>query len=60
MNGEKLSTDDVEDTLYCDELADTVFDRDYCMDQIFNADKTNLKSLKYKLSAAIADRERLL
>ncbi len=42
MNGEKLSADDTEAMLYCDELADTIFDHGYCMDQIFNADKTSL------------------
>ncbi len=40
MNGEKLSQDEVEATLYCDELADTIFDHVYWMDQIFNTDKT--------------------
>ncbi len=40
MNGEKLSADELETKLYCDELADTIFDHGYCMDQIFNTDET--------------------
>ncbi len=38
VNGKKLSADKVEATLYCDELAKTIFDPGYCMDQIFYID----------------------
>ncbi len=59
MNGEKLSADKVEATLYCDELADTIFDHVYRMDQIFGTGETSLnyKMLPSKTSAAKADRE---
>ncbi len=31
MDGEKLSVDEVEAMLYCDELTDIIFDHGYCM-----------------------------
>ncbi len=31
VNGEKLSVDEVEAILYCDELTDIIFDLGYCM-----------------------------
>ncbi len=46
MNGEKLSEVEVKATLYCDELAYTISDHSYCMDQIFNTIET---SLNYKM-----------
>ncbi len=39
---EKLSVDQVEAMLYCDELANIIFDCDYRMGQIFSADETSL------------------
>ncbi len=36
--------DEVEATLYCDELTDTILDHCYCMDQIFNTDAVRLNS----------------
>ncbi len=58
VNSEKLSADEVDGMLYCDELADTIFDHYYCMDQIFNADETsqNHKTLPSKTLAAKVDR----
>ncbi len=49
----------MEATLYCDELADTIFNHDYCMDQIFNTDETclNYKILPSKTLAAKANRD---
>ncbi len=59
MNGEKLSVDVEEAILYCDESADTIFVRGYCMDQIFDADETDLnyKTLSSKTLTAKADRK---
>ncbi len=50
---------EVEDTLYCDELADKIFDYGYRMDLIFNADKTglNYRMLPIKSLAMKAGRE---
>ncbi len=55
MNGEKLSVDEVEAILYCDELTDTMLDHGYCMDQIFSADETSLnyKMLLVRLAANV-------
>ncbi len=39
VNGGKLFADEVKATLYYDELADTIFDHGYYMDQIFNIDE---------------------
>ncbi len=59
VNCEKLSEDKVEVTLYCDELADTIFHRGYCTDQIFNTDETSLnyKMLLRRTLAMKANRE---
>ncbi len=56
---EKLSEDEVEVTLCCDELADTIFDYGYCMDQIFNTDEIglNYKMWPSQTLVAKADRE---
>ncbi len=50
---------EVEATLYCDELADTIFYHGSCTDQIFNADETglNYKILPSKTLATKADRK---
>ncbi len=59
MNGKKLSADEVEAVLYCDELPDTIFDHGYYIDQIFNTDDTglNYRMLPSKTLAMKADRE---
>ncbi len=59
VNGEKLSADKLKATLYCDELAGSIFDHGYCVDQIFNADETglNYKMLSSKTLVVIADKE---
>ncbi len=46
VNGEKLSVDEVEAALYCDELVDAILDHSYCTDQIFHTHET---SLNYKM-----------
>ncbi len=59
-NGKKLSVDDVEVILYSDELPDTImFDRSYCLDQIFNKVETglNYKMLPNKILEVKVDRE---
>ncbi len=59
MNGEYLSAGEVEVILYCNELAYTIFDHSYCMDQIFNAGDISVhyKMLPNKTVAAKVDRE---
>ncbi len=59
FNVEKLSEDEIEATLYYEELADTIIEHGYCMDQIFNADETSLndKMLRSMTLAANADKE---
>ncbi len=42
VNCEELSADEVEAMLHCDESVDIIFHRGYCMDQIFNENKTDL------------------
>ncbi len=56
---EKLSVDEVEAMLYCDELADTILHRGYCMDQIFIADGTGFsyKMLPSKTLVVKAEKE---
>ncbi len=58
LNDEKLSAVEVEATLYCDELADTISDNGYCIDQVFYVDETSLnyKMLPTMTLAAKADR----
>ncbi len=46
MNCEKLFSYEVKVMLYCDKLADTIFDNCYYKNQIFNTEET---SLKYKI-----------
>ncbi len=41
VNDKKLSVDEVEATLYCEELANAIFDHGYCMNQIFNMGETS-------------------
>ncbi len=59
MKGEKLSADEVQAILYCDEIADTIFDHGYKTDLIFNTDETSLnnKMLPSKTSAAKANQK---
>ncbi len=58
VNGEKLSLDEVEVMLHCDESADNILDHGYCMNQFFNTGETvlNHKMLPNKTLAAKTDR----